>query len=128
MRLHHVRLSMPEGGEDQARGFYAGTLGFEELDRPASYAGRAGVWFRRTEGGVAMAEVHLGVAEPFVPATQAHPALAVSSVAALEALAERIGAGGHEVSWEERSSLPGYERFHAQDPFGNLLEVLTPAE
>ena len=128
MRLHHVRIAMPPGREEEARAFYADTVGFEELPRPAALAERGGVWFRRTEGGVPTAELHLGVVEDFVPAQHAHPTLSVTSVAALEALAERIAATGREVSWAGRTELPRYERFHASDPFGNRLAVLAPTD
>lgn len=28
---HHLQLATPEGGEDAARGFYGGALGYAEL-------------------------------------------------------------------------------------------------
>ena len=33
----------------------------------------------------------------------------------------------HPVSWAERHSFEGFERFHTRDPFGNRVEVLTPS-
>ena len=44
----------------------------------------------------------------------------------LEAMAARIEAGGFELSWSERTTFPGYLRFHARDGAGNRIEVLTP--
>ena len=39
--LHHVQLTMPEGREDLARGFYTGVLGLTEEAKPATLAAAA---------------------------------------------------------------------------------------
>ena len=70
MRLHHVQLSCPVGGEDGARRFWVEGMGLVEVAKPPVLAARGGAWFR---GGAV--EVHVGVEEPFVPARRAHPAL-----------------------------------------------------
>ena len=128
MRLHHVQVACPPGGEDAARRFYADGLGLEEVAKPAPLAGRGGCWFRaHDESGGVVAEIHVGVEDPFVPARKAHPALVVDDVAALDALAERLRAGGHPVDDSERHSFPGFARFHSVDPHGNRVEVLAPA-
>lgn len=116
---------MPRGGEEVARAFYAGALGLTEVAKPAELAGRGGCWFRALAGDVVTAEIHLGVDDPFVAARKAHPALLLDSVAELEALGERVAADGFEVSWEERHTFAGYERFHCRDGFGNRVEVLA---
>lgn len=128
MYLHHVQVSMPTGREDEARSFWATALGLSEVEKPADLAGRGGCWFRAyaADGSVA-AEIHVGVEEPFAPARKAHPALGVSSRGQLEALAARIESGGGEIVWTERHTFAGYERFHTSDPFGNRVEVLSPA-
>lgn len=128
MRLHHVQVSMPPGGEDEARRFYAEALGMVEVDKPAGLAGRGGCWFRVIEGAAVTAEIHLGAEDPFVPQQRAHPALLQESVTELELLGERIAAAGYEVSWVERYSFDGYVRFHARDGFGNRVEVLAERE
>ena len=76
MRLHHVQVACPRGGEDAARRFYGDGLGLTEVAKPEALAGRGGVWFRSydAEGGT-VAELHVGVEEPFAPARKAHPAL-----------------------------------------------------
>jgi hypothetical protein len=71
--------------------------------------------------------LHLGVDDPFVPAKKAHPALCLDSIQELEYLGRRISETGFEVSWAERDTFEGYVRFHAQDGFGNRVEVVTPA-
>lgn len=125
MRLHHVQVSMPAGQEELARFFYHDAVGLTEVAKPASLAGRGGCWFRAFSGSDVIAEIHLGVDDPFVPAKKAHPALVVDSIRDLEAMGQRITSSGFEVSWEERDTLEGYARFHARDGFGNRFEVLT---
>lgn len=112
--LDHVQLAMPAGGEDEARGFYSGLLGFEEIAKPANLARRGGAWF--AAGG---ARVHLGVEPEFRPARKAHPALLVD---ALGALVERLEAAGLTVVRDE--PLDGYERVYVADPFGNRIELM----
>lgn len=126
MRLHHVQVSIPKDGEDRARSFYAEALGLTEVPKPPSLAGRGGCWFRAFEGGRVVAEIHLGVDSPFVPAQKAHPALVVASAEELEKLGAKIESCGFEVSWQERHTFEGYERFHCRDPFNNRVEVLSP--
>jgi catechol 2,3-dioxygenase-like lactoylglutathione lyase family enzyme len=116
LALDHVQLAMPAGGEEQARQFYAGLLGMEEIPKPASLRVNGGVWFRA--GG---AELHLGIEADFHPARKAHPALRVSE---LGSLANRLEEAGHAISWDDR--YPGVRRFYVNDPFGNRLEALQP--
>lgn len=127
MKLHHVQVSMPRGQEDDARLFYRDALGLQEVDKPPSLAGRGGCWFRAFDHGNCVAEIHLGVEDPFVPAKKAHPGLVCDSLEELRAVAERIEQGGFAVSWAERDTFEGYIRFHARDGFGNRLEIMTPA-
>lgn len=127
MRLHHVQVSMPRGGEGEARRFYAEALGLQEVEKPPSLAGRGGCWFRAFDGHAVSAEIHLGVDEPFVPARKAHPGLVCGSLDELQTVAERVVRGGYELSWQERNTFEGYVRFHTRDGFGNRVEVMTPA-
>lgn len=117
LALHHVQLAMPPGGEAAARAFYGGLLGLPEVAKPASLAGRGGVWFER--GGL---RLHLGVEQAFVPARKAHPAFLVTG---LDALRRHLEAAGREVTAAE--PLPGLVRFYVADPFGNRVELLEPA-
>lgn len=126
MKLHHVQVSMPRGQEDEARRFYGEALGLHEVQKPPSLVGRGGCWFRAFDGEVVVAEIHLGVDDPFVPAARAHPGLVCTSLGELEATADRITLGGYELSWAERDTFEGYIRFHARDGFGNRVEVMTP--
>jgi len=122
MRLHHVQVACPPGGEEAARRFYSDGLGLTEVEKPAALRGRGGVWFRAYDDrGSVTAEVHIGVEEPFVPARKAHPAFLVGS---LDTAARRLVDLGFEVDERERDSFEGYLRFHAFDPHGNRVEVL----
>ncbi|MDF1605727.1 VOC family protein [Nocardioides sp. YIM 152315] len=120
MRLHHVQVACPPGGEEAARRFYADGLGLTEIAKPADLAGRGGAWFRHD--GV---EIHVGVEDPFAPARKAHPALLLDDAAALEELAARLEALGFEADWRERHTFPGHERFHTRDTHGNRVELLS---
>lgn len=124
MRLHHVQVAMPAGGEDVARRFYAEGLGLTEVDKPEPLRGRGGCWFRSAAG----AEIHVGVEDPFVAARKAHPALLLASVDELEAAGARLADLGFEVDWRERHTFPGYQRCHTFDGHGNRVELLGAHE
>lgn len=126
MKLHHVQISMPSGGESEARNFYQNVLGMQETEKPSALADRGGCWFRSYSGAAVVAELHLGVETPFMPAKKAHPGLVCESLEELERVAEQITDGGYEVSWAERDTFAGYIRFHARDGFGNRIEIMTP--
>ena len=126
MRLHHVQVACPPGGEDLARRFWGDGLGMTEVAKPVDLAGRGGAWFRSySDSGEVTAEVHVGVEDPFAPARKAHPALLLDAVAELEAAAARLAALGFEVDWTERHTFPGHERCHARDGHGNRVELLA---
>lgn len=126
MRLHHVQVACPRGGEDDARRFWRDGMGLVEAAKPADLAGRGGCWFRAGPGGPDGVEIHVGVEEPFAPARKAHPALLVADAAELERLAASLEAAGFAVDWTERATFPAYERFHTRDAHGNRVEVLAP--
>ena len=110
--IDHVQVAAPAGCETDARAFYGKLLGLDEISKPAVLAARGGCWFRA--GGQ---ELHVGVADPFVPARKAHPGLVVTD---LDELAARLRAAGLAVTDDD--AIPGTKRFHAEDPFGNRLE------
>lgn len=115
-RLHHVLIAIPRGGEPEARAFYGDVLGMTEIPKPAALARRGGAWFR---SGVA--EVHLGVEEPFRPAIKAHPALIVDD---LDDVVARMAATGVDATPDDL--FPGFRRVYVHDPFGNRVELLQP--
>jgi catechol 2,3-dioxygenase-like lactoylglutathione lyase family enzyme len=111
--IDHVQVAAPPGREADARAFYGGLLGLEELAKPAGLAARGGCWFR-----AGAQELHVGVERDFAPALKAHPGFVVSD---LEALRARLAAAGVELA-EDDGTIPGIRRFYAVDPFGNRLE------
>jgi catechol 2,3-dioxygenase-like lactoylglutathione lyase family enzyme len=117
MRLHHVLLSIPPGGTDEARRFLTEALGLAEVPLPDALAGRVGAWF---DGGEM--QVHIAEEDGFVPARRAHPAIEVDDV---DSVAARVREAGHRVEWD--GLLPGRRRFYTDDPFGNRVEILGPA-
>lgn len=118
LRIDHVQLAMPRGGEDRAREFYSGLLGIPEVPKPEALAKRGGCWFQRGD-----LKVHLGVEAEFRAARKAHPAFLVRG---LGELVERLRAAGAEVI--DDGLLPGHERVYVTDPFGNRLELVERTE
>jgi catechol 2,3-dioxygenase-like lactoylglutathione lyase family enzyme len=113
MKLSHINVSMPKGGEDQARAFYAGLLGLREVPKPESIRSRGGVWF--DAGGL---DIHLSVEENRLGAdVQRHFGLESAEVEKLRAALEAAGVktdGGRPTPWK---------RFFVSDPFGNRIEI-----
>jgi catechol 2,3-dioxygenase-like lactoylglutathione lyase family enzyme len=110
--IDHVQLAIPPGGEAQARAFYAGVLGLVEVPKPEPMRARGGMWF---DGGI-----HLGIEEDMRPSHKMHPALVVDD---LEALVAKLVAAGYE--WKPSDELPGVQRGHTKDPFGNRIELIA---
>jgi catechol 2,3-dioxygenase-like lactoylglutathione lyase family enzyme len=112
--LDHVHLAIPVGGEERARKFYCGILGFEEIKKPALLRKNGGAWFR--QGSV---NIHVGIEEPFIAAKRAHPAICVKHI---DALKDYLHDKHVDFVVDER--LPGANRFYIRDPFGNRIEFL----
>jgi catechol 2,3-dioxygenase-like lactoylglutathione lyase family enzyme len=111
--IDHVQVAAPPGGEAQARTFYVGLLGLEELPKPEPLRARGGCWFR-----AGTHELHVGVESPFTPARKAHPGFVVDDLAALSG---RLRGEGIAVVPDD--TIPGVERAYVADPFGNRLEL-----
>jgi len=114
LAIDHVQLAMPAGKEAEARGFYAGVLGLNEVSKPPALASRGGVWF---EGGAV--KVHLGVDPDFRPVRKAHPAFLIDD---LDDLCRVLRSAGCQI--REDDGLPGQRRIYVDDPFGNRIEFL----
>jgi catechol 2,3-dioxygenase-like lactoylglutathione lyase family enzyme len=54
--IHHVQITCPLGEVETARRFYSDVLGFAEVPKPASLAGRGGLWL-----SVGALQLHIGV-------------------------------------------------------------------
>jgi catechol 2,3-dioxygenase-like lactoylglutathione lyase family enzyme len=116
LRLDHVQVAMPAGGESAAREFYQRALGIPEVPKPAHLAKRGGCWFERGD-----LKIHLGVEAEFRAARKAHPALLVEDLRALVANLKRLG-----YAVRDDEPLEGYHRIYVDDPFGNRIELLEP--
>jgi catechol 2,3-dioxygenase-like lactoylglutathione lyase family enzyme len=114
LELDHVQAAIPVGGESRARDFYAGILGFTEIEKPASMAGRNSIWF--IAGPV---NLHLGIEPDFHPAKRAHPAFIVDALDEIVAACERAN-----LTTKPDASFNGFRRVHVLDPFGNRLELM----
>ena len=117
VRLDHVQLAMPAGGEQRAREFFRDALGIPEVPKPPVLAQRGGCWFERGE-----LKIHLGVEKDFRPARKAHPALWVSDLPQLIRKLEELG-----YAPREDEPLEGFHRVYVDDPFGNRIELLEPS-
>jgi catechol 2,3-dioxygenase-like lactoylglutathione lyase family enzyme len=115
-RIDHILIAMPAGREAEARAFYQGMLGLTELPKPDELAGRGGCWF--SSGTVT---VHLGVDRNFVAAGKGHPGFIVDGLAEME---RKLKQAGYRVTEDE--PLPGCDRRHVHDPFGNRIELIEP--
>jgi len=118
--IDHVQVAAPPGCEARARAFYGDLLGLAELEKPAPLAARGGCWF-----ACGAQQLHVGVSEPFAPATKAHPALRLRDSDALAALIARLDAAGSPARRD--LDLPGAVRAFVDDPFGNRIELVAPA-
>src|SRR5262249_16692175 len=116
MYLSHVNITMPKGGEAQARAFYVGCLGMREIPKPEPLCGRGGVWFEA--GGL---ELHVSVEESRGnPDSHRHIGFGCGDIDGLRARLEAAGVlidNGPRVPWK---------RFFVHDPFGNRIEIHAP--
>jgi catechol 2,3-dioxygenase-like lactoylglutathione lyase family enzyme len=113
--IDHVQLAIPPGGEAAARRFYGEVLGLTEVPKPEAMRARGGLWFQA--GPV---QLHLGLEEDMRPSAKAHPALRVADFAAW-----RRALVDADCEWRPSDEIPGVERAHTRDPFGNRLELIA---
>lgn len=115
--IDHVQLAALKGCEAEARSFFGGLLGLEEIEKPEPLRGRGGCWFK-----AGTRQLHIGVEEPFRPAIKAHPAFAVRDAAAVFNALQQAGV---RCVWDD--TLADVRRFYAHDPWGNRLEFTEPS-
>ncbi len=113
MRLSHVNVTMPKGGEAAAREFYSRMLGLPEILKPEAVRKNGGVWF--DAGGL---DVHLSIEEKRLgPDARRHFGLAYENV---QAMREKLERAGFQI--EDARELRE-RRFFVLDPFGNRIEI-----
>lgn len=113
--IDHFQMAIPPDGEATARSFYRDLLGMTETPKPPELQKRGGAWF--SSGDV---QVHVGVDPHFHSATKAHPALRCTDYLGL---LEKLRAAHYQIVPD--SSIPGVERCHIFDPFGNRIELIA---
>jgi len=116
-RLDHVQVCVPLGAEAQAREFYGGLLGLEEIEKPEVLRANGGMWYR-----VGDVQLHVGVEDAVAPSKR-HPAFEVERVEEVRTYLERNGVRTKDEPW-----LPGVKRFSFFDPFGNRIELMERAQ
>jgi catechol 2,3-dioxygenase-like lactoylglutathione lyase family enzyme len=117
LRLHHAQITIPQDKEAEARAFYCGVLGLQEIEKPDSLKLRGGFWLQ-----VGDAQVHVGVEDGVERAkTKAHLAYQVDDVPAW-----RTKLQAHDIEMAESILIEGYDRFEFRDPFGNRVEMIQP--
>ena len=117
IRLHHAQITIPIGAESEAKAFYCGLLGLDEIPKPESLRSRGGFWLQ-----VGDRQVHVGVEERSPNfKTKAHLAYEVDDITSWR---EALSKNAFEVIAGEL--IPGYNRFEIRDPFGNRVEFIQP--
>ncbi len=112
MRLQHVGITVRPEEIASAQAFYRDTLELPEL----SATERALVFGLGRE-----LELHVIAGAPADAMAEHHFALEVSE---LEAARTRLADNGCQI--EAARPVGGRERFFLRDPFGNLIEFVTP--
>ncbi|CAN5407675.1 hypothetical protein BH10ACI2_BH10ACI2_20310 [soil metagenome] len=113
--VHHVQISIPVGSEDEARAFYCGVLGLNEISKPDILKGRGGFWLD-LDGF----QIHFGTEDGIDRAkTRSHVAFLVED---LDKCRANLTASGFKTL--ESIPIPNLNRFEFRDPFGNRIEML----
>ena len=112
--VNHVQVNVSAAELPAAREFYLGFLGMKEIPRPPVFRSD-GFWFHAGDR-----EMHIGVEENVDRlATRAHVAYEVTDLAGWRAKVEAA-----RLPIKDQPKIPGYERFHFRDPFGNNVELI----
>ncbi|MCF0069017.1 VOC family protein [Dyadobacter sp. CY261] len=112
-KLDHIMLCIPPGAEQQARDFYGGVLGLEELTDLGYPLPNGAIWFQ-------MGDIQLHIrAEDVHDLSQRHPAFEVADLEAARAVLEQ-----HGIPLRNDSKIPDRNRFSFRDPFGNRIELI----
>lgn len=110
----HVNISFPRGRENEARDYYLGLLGMNEIPKPEPSANRGGAWF--VAGNLS---IHISPEDDFKPSKQAHMAIICDEYTALRA---KLETNGYEI--KDDDELEGVNRFFTFDIFGNRIELI----
>jgi catechol 2,3-dioxygenase-like lactoylglutathione lyase family enzyme len=111
--VNHVQVNVPTKELARAREFYIGFLGMREIARPDVFKS-PGIWMHAGKF-----EMHIGVEDDVERITRAHVAYEVDDIGRWR---KKVSAAGYPM--KEQPKIPGYDRFHFRDPFGNNLEII----
>jgi len=114
-KLDHIQICIPIGAEEEARNFYSGVLGLEEIEKPQALKPNGGLWFK-----VADIQLHIGV-EDEPNTSKRHPAFEVEELEKIKIYLQSKG-----VQIKQETAIPDVNRFSFLDPFGNRIEFLEP--
>jgi catechol 2,3-dioxygenase-like lactoylglutathione lyase family enzyme len=113
--VHHAQITIPKGAEEEARLFYCGLLGLEEIPKPDALAGRGGFWLQVDDR-----QIHIGVEDNVERSrSKAHIAYLVDNLENCRTLLSQ-----QNIEILDGIPIPGYSRFEFRDPFGNRVEFL----
>lgn len=115
--LDHIQLCIPAGKEDEARKFYTGIIGLNEIQKPYKLVSNGGLWYE-----IAGIQLHIGI-EDGINKSKRHPAFEIKNID--EVKKYLVGKG---VTIKEEVQIPGQKRFSFYDPFGNRIELLEKTE
>jgi len=116
VRLQHASVPMPVGGNDEARAFYGGILGFPEVLPPSTLNRNRLVWYALGPDGH---ELHVFAEEGFGPnSPRQHLCIQVEDVVAFRKLVEDAG-----IETLEEPPIHNRPRFSLRDPFRNRIEI-----
>jgi catechol 2,3-dioxygenase-like lactoylglutathione lyase family enzyme len=117
--VHHAQITIPKDGEGEARDFYCGLLGLQEIPKPDLLAGRGGFWLQLGDF-----QVHVGTEDGIErERSKAHVAYLVDNLEAWRATLEQ-----RNIEILDGIPIPHYSRFEFRDPFGNRVEFLQRLE
>jgi catechol 2,3-dioxygenase-like lactoylglutathione lyase family enzyme len=112
--IDHVNVTVPVGATDEFVAFYESAFGFRRVEKPPG-GRRPGAWLQITDD----VQLHLTEHEA-APNPQAHFAIRVADVDAVEATLRGLGAAVEPLSERGRG-----RRFLVRDPAGNGIEVCS---
>ena len=120
--LNHVHITVPIEKLDEARVFYLDVMGLTEAPKLEELKVYPGFWVQ-LDG----LQLHVGGEDTAVNRWEsgAHLSIEVADVNDLNARRARLEAAG--IAIREMVFYPGYDRFEFRDPFGNRMELITPA-
>lgn len=112
-RIDHIQICVPKEGESEARFFYLGILGLEEIPKPEYLKVNGGFWAKMGD-----IDLHIGIEEKIHPSKR-HPAFEVEDIVVAKAYCIEKG-----IKIKEDKPIPNFNRFSFYDPFGNRIELL----